>query len=113
MEQLQALFTPHSEMIKAAPRTCLCETCLVNYGTSELFKEFEIPITQLKNTSMQSERNTATAPEVATDSRHESSLIDFIQPDTVCAMAPEESSLDPVWFIKIDHIHMDTEEDHR
>jgi hypothetical protein len=52
------VFTPHSEMIKAAPRICLCETCMVNYGTCELFKEYEIPITQLKNTSVRSERNT-------------------------------------------------------
>ena len=60
---------------------------------------------------MRSERNPATEPEEATDSPPESSLLDCIQPDTVCAIAPEESSLNPVWFIKIEHIHMDTEED--
>ena len=105
------VFNPRADKIKAAPRICLCATCKVKYGTCPLFKEYQIPLTHLKNTSLRSDRIPATVPEETTASPTESSLMDCIHSDTVCAIAPEESSLDPVWFIKIDNVHMDIEED--
>ena len=47
------LFTPGSSTIKAAPRNCLCDLCKDQYGSCPLFKEYEIPVTYLKETSQQ------------------------------------------------------------
>ena len=99
------LFAPDALTFRAAPRLCLCDLCRVNYGSCELFEEYEIPVTHLKSTSVRSVRMPVTDPaanEMPSNASEE--MIEFIQPGTVCAIAPAESSCDPVWFILIEAV---------
>ena len=41
----------------------------------------------------------------------DSAELEFVQKGSVCAIAPEESSSDPVWFIKIENIHEEIDTD--
>ena len=43
-----AVFTPNSETFKAAPRLCLCDSCLSKYVSCKMFKTYQLHWTQLK-----------------------------------------------------------------
>ena len=47
-----SLFPPGSETFKASPRLCICNLCVLNYGSCKLFKEYKVIVKQLKSTSL-------------------------------------------------------------
>ena len=47
------VFRPHQRM-KASPRICLCKECQVEYGSCQLFKEYDITINHLKKICLRS-----------------------------------------------------------
>ena len=86
------VFTPNSTTIRAAPRVCVCEECLKEYGSCTLFKSYELPVTLLKQSSTRSKA-------IQYEGGKSDTIIDLN--DSFCAIAPSESSTEPVWFVKI------------
>ena len=74
-----------------------------------MFTEYQLPITQLKETTLRSTRQPTLEAPQQTD--EVSTVLDFAQPDSVCAVAPGINSSDPVWFVKIKSVHEALDED--
>ena len=89
------LFKPNSESFRAAERLCVCEKCLVNYGSCRLFHKFSLNVRQLKENILKS------ASVVENETENGEVHKDFIMPGSLCAIVASENSPDTVWFVKI------------
>ena len=49
------IFMSNSSTIKASTR--ICKLCSLDFSSCELFKEYEIPVTELKETTLRSSDN--------------------------------------------------------
>ena len=49
------LFTNALETSKASPCLCLCNLCVLKYGSWKLFKEYEVVVKPLKSTLLSSQ----------------------------------------------------------
>ena len=90
-----AVFTPNSETFKAAPRLCLCDSCVSKYGSCQMFKTYQLCCTQLKANFLWSQYQT----ELTEDT--EVNNIGLIIPEMFCAIAMSSTSADTVWLVKI------------
>ena len=84
--QIRQRFGQHLECV------CVCEQCLVEYGSCTLFKSYELPVTLLKQSSTRSSTT-------AYDGGNSDTTFDL--KDSFCAIASSETSTEPVWFVKI------------
>jgi len=92
------VFKPNATKFKAASYLCVCETCLDDYGSCELFSMYQLKTKQLNKPHLRSSIQSTTP---AVDS---SSSIDFVVPETYCALAAEQNSADLLWFVKIEQV---------
>ena len=96
------LFTPGSKNIKAAPRLCICSQCQKEFGSCSLFTTYELQVGCLKSTLRSSDvapnpdQHKAAALDKLDDVTHE-----FLLPNSVCAIAADEKSIDTFWLVKI------------
>lgn len=90
------VFKPNSRSFKAAPRLCTCNICLIEYGSCSLFTEYQLLTYPLNKIYLRSD---------VVESNHEendsNTSEEFILPGSYCAVAPDSSSQDSLWFIKI------------
>ena len=42
------IFSPNSNSFKAAPYLCVCDSCLTDYGSCDLFQTYDVPVPQKK-----------------------------------------------------------------
>ena len=89
------LFTPNSTVLKAASRICICEKCLLNYGSCSLFHEYSITVQELNKVSLRSNFD------VDFEENNWPAVNSFILPNSICAIAADTSSVNTVWFVKI------------
>ena len=95
------VFKPNDTVFRAAQRICFCNSDNINTNAScNHYSEFELKANQLKVPSSRS-MNTPIETQHESTTEVEDTRIEFVQPDTVCAIAPSEKSRDPVWFVKI------------
>ena len=40
------IFSPNSNSFKAAPYLCVCDSCLTDYGSCDLFQTYDVPVPQ-------------------------------------------------------------------
>lgn len=91
------VFRPNSSIVKASPRLCMCASCMVDFGSCALFKEYPLVVQTLNKVSTRS--NFVTEPlEIDTPGV----MSDLIFNGSIVAVAAEERSPDTVWFIIID-----------
>lgn len=99
------VFHPHSTTLKASPQLCICDLCKECYGSCSLFKSYELRTCDLKG------NHTRSGVE-STSSNVEEEVIDdgLILPGSFCAIAADHSSLETIWFVKInDYITADVD----
>ena len=97
------IFSPNSNSFKAAPYLCVCDSCLTDYGSCDLFQPYDVPVPQKKRrppTLRSNDNEKSKDPIVDVITKQ-----DDITPGTVCAVASEEKSSDTFWLIKIDHLN--------
>ena len=90
-----AIFTPNAEEFKAAPRLCMCDLCMNEYGSCQLFESYSLRVQDLHQPNLRSVEEPQ--PEVV----GEETVNDFILPDTIVAVAAPKKSIDTVWFIRV------------
>ena len=90
-------FKPNSTTFKASPYLCICEECLADYGSCSSFSSYEPQVCLLKKIQLRSEILPFEGHNEEVDDGSE----DFLLPDTYCAVAPDRSSPDSLWFIKV------------
>ena len=96
------VFTPNSRTFKAAPYLCMCDLCKEKYGSCSLFKSYDLKTYDLKKIFLRSKVSTAPTP--ADDQDETDPTDDFLLPDTVCAVIPDETNNpnnESIWFIKV------------
>ena len=94
---MQLCFTM-DQVIRASPRICICDVCAVEYGSCELFQEYDLCPLPVKAPS---KRSTLQSPAEPEERGKRSPINYFLLEGSICAVAPSESSRDPVWFMKI------------
>ena len=94
-----AIFKPGAEKFKASPRLCLCELCMVEYGSCPLFKEYQLQVQLISAPNLRSD----IAPPVEEVS--DEAVSEFVSVDTYVAVAASVSSIDTVWFIKVKEVN--------
>ena len=97
------VFTPHSNVFKAADRLCICTSCQSNYGSCSLFKEFNLSVTMLNQVNLRSTMSVTDKcqPSSDPDCDDVSDITEYVVPDTYVAVAADSKSIDTVWFIKV------------
>ena len=50
-----AIFTPNADHFKASPRLCMCDRCMVTFGSCALFKAYELQVKTLNTPSLRSD----------------------------------------------------------
>ena len=91
------VFQPNSVTFRASPYLCVCDTCMVTYGSCSLFSSYELQTQQLKKIHLRSE----VEPVCGEITNDENDASEFLLADTYCAVAADKSSSDTVWFIKV------------
>ena len=89
------VFTPNSSSFKAAKHLCICEECLKDYGSCASFSSYELKAAQLNKINPRSD-----PVQTKEESRHNLDSVDFILPDTFCAIAADINWPDTIWFVK-------------
>ena len=93
------VFTPNSTSIRAAPRLCMCVSCIDEYGKCPLFEEYTINWSPVGNVF---KRSTV----LETDTAGKDSRSDFIFPDTFVAVVSGDDGRqlrgDKFWLIRVD-----------
>ena len=77
------LFIPGSEIFKASPHLSLCDLCVLMYGSSKRFKEYEYIVKQLKSTLLRLQilKTFDQNDDIPKNNN------DFVVPGTICAIA--------------------------
>ena len=83
------LFEPHSNILKAVKRLCICNQC------KDLFELYQLNVDLLKETILRSSIKRDTITSVG------SYVNNFLQVNSVCAVAADKKSYETVWFVKI------------
>ena len=89
-------FQPNASYFKAASHLCICNNCQMNYGSCSLFSSHKQRTQTLKNIFLRSEVEIEGQNSDIGDASD-----DFLSADTFCAVAPDESSPETLWFIKV------------
>ena len=92
-----ALFTPGSEIFKASSCLCICNLCVLSYGSFKLSKEYKFVVKQLKSTILWSQMLKTLDQNDDTQKNNK----DFVVPGTICIIAASLNSSDTVWFLRI------------
>ena len=87
------VFRPNQPTFRAAPRICMCESCIESYGSCDLFQDYYITYSHVGNVST---RSTEKAPVEQNDDVS----VDFISPDTFVAVRPGVVG-DSFWLIHV------------
>ena len=98
------MFKPNGNSVKASPRICLCDDCSSDYGSCSSFKEYPLICHQLKRVLLRSAFEAVDSLEDEQDDNEISSsdiIKNFIELDSIVAIAASHSSFDTVWFIKV------------
>ena len=102
------VFTPDIKQIKATPRLCICDNCLVNYGTCDRFTSHDMSILHLNKVALRSSTKLDSSNNENTD---ETVAKEFVVPGTVVALAADSSSIDTVWFVKVVKVCLSQEDE--
>ena len=102
------VFTLDSKQIKAASRLCICDNCLVNYGTCDRFISHDLFILHLNKVTL---RSSAKPDSNSNGNADETVANEFIVPGTVVALAADLSSIDIVWFVEIVKVCLSQEDE--
>ena len=94
------LFKPSSITFKAANKLCICDDCRIEYGSCENFDEYELIYSDAITKILRSDYLTYQNND-QNNMEDESNAWDFIDINSVVAVAADEKSTDSVWFIKI------------
>ena len=98
------VFKPNGNSVKASPRICLCGDCCPDYGSCSSFKEYPLICHQLKCVFLRSAVEAVDSLEDEQDDDEISSsdiIKNFIELDSIVAIAASHPSFDTVWFIKV------------
>ena len=98
------VFKPNGNSVKASPRICLCDDCSSDYGSCSSFKEYPLICHQLKCVFLRSAVEAVDSLEDEQDDDEISSsdiIKNFIELDSIVAIAASHPSFDTVWFIKV------------
>jgi len=105
------VFRPNEPM-KASLRICICERCLNEYGSCELFREFTLTCNQLNKTCLRSQFDDYTGIEKRDEGEvEEETDVNSLCIDSVVALAASKKSLDPFYLIKITQEECPADED--
>ena len=96
------VFRPHQRM-KASPRICLCKECQVEYGSCQLFKEYDITINHLKKICLRSTFADRIGAEALEDdeSIDDDETTEVLIKDSIVALAAGTNARETFYLIKI------------
>ena len=92
------VFNPHSNVIMASKRLCICDSCKTDYGSCSLFREYILESNELIQIFL---RSSVPTPENFNETEPNEDLSDYISPNSYVAVAADIYSIDTVWFIKV------------
>ena len=97
------IFTPNSDIFKAAPHMCLCDNCLHEYGSCNLFQVYDVPA---PNKKPNPPRLRSATPELfQNDIEVIDTGLDVVVPESICAVAAANLSNDSFWLIEVCTLH--------
>ena len=103
--KFQVIVYRPNEPMKASLRICICERCLNEYGSCELFRELTLTLTcnQLNKTCLRSQFNDDYIGIEKRDEGEgeEETDVNSLCIDSVVALAASKKSLDPFYLMKI------------
>lgn len=95
------VFRPHQQM-KASTRICLCQECQVEYGSCQLFKEYEIPVKHLKQNCLRSTLEERIGAEAIEDDEFiDDEVTEVLIKDSIVALAAGSKSRETFYLMKI------------
>ena len=92
------VFTPNSNHMKAVKRISIHQQCQNDYGSCNIFSSYPI-CHELNKKYLQSNVTQQTI------SAGSNGICDFIVADSLVAIAPKETSMGSIWFIKVTKIN--------
>ena len=102
------MIVKHDEdVVKVAPYLCVCDKCMDNYGSRDLFQEPQIESSEkhFRKPMTRGDFNQSSdedADELMDEEVDESVNAEYHSQDMVCAVAAGPESLDPFYFIYIE-----------
>ena len=95
---------PHTNGFKASPRLCMCEQCMITYGSCSLFQSYEIQVQTLNTPALRND--VPPPPEVV----GQEEVNEFVSVGTYVAVAAPKSTdtvwvVDPFWLIKVTEVN--------
>ena len=90
------VFRPDLIEFNAAERLCICLQCQESYGSCNLFSSYQIRSHQLNKVHLRSQLTQSVSSSHDDERRYDS-----IIPQMYVAVAADDNSLDPMWFIKV------------
>ena len=98
------IFTPNASEFKASPRLCMCDQCLVTYGSCSLFQSYAVRVETINVPTLRND--VLPPPEIL----GEEEVIEFVNEGTFVAVAAPKSTdtvwvVDPFWIIKVTKVN--------
>ena len=99
--KFQVIVFKPNQVMKAAPRLCLCEKCKVDYGSCQLFEEYAIMCNHLKRNCLRSDVADSADMEDDEENDEEAEQVDVLVATTVVALAADKKSFETFYLIEI------------
>ena len=99
--------------MKAAPRLCVCDECKTNYGSCQLFKEYEICCNHLKKNCLRSAYVSDIGAEIEDDGEEhdQDEQLDVLLEGTVVALAADKKAYETFYLIQVTQEECPAQED--
>ena len=96
---VQVIFiSPGTSVIKASPLLCMCKECKNEFGSSSLYKGYDLIVQHLNKVSSRSNFVNEYTPDCE---RTGTAVNEFVAIDSVVAVATPDKHTDTVWFIMV------------
>ena len=92
------VFKPGQSHFLASPRLCICEQCIVEYGSCDLFSHHQLYTEEVCDMPLCSDDPSPTTTEILGSNED---FDGFIVPGTYVAVAADRTHEDVVWFVKV------------
>ena len=96
---VQVIFiSPGTSVIKDSPLLCMCKECKNEFGSSSLYKGYELIVQHLNKVSSRSNFVNEYTPDCE---RAGTAVNEFVATDSVVAVATPDKHTDTEWFIMV------------
>lgn len=93
------VFSPNQTSFKAAPRICVCEKCISDYGSCNLFSSHVLNAKKLNDVCLRAGLLKKKQNDIVDETEEDGPFIgDYLIEKTFCGIAAETNAFDLVWF---------------